>query len=127
MSIDGTSGPDYLVGTPGDDDINGFEGNDTIDGGLGADDMDGGEGDDQFVVDNAGDVIRELLGQGNDVVFASVSYTLNAGAYVETLSTSQHNATVAINLTGNALAQRLIGNYGDNILNSGGGADEMFG
>ncbi|HVQ09970.1 MAG TPA: Ig-like domain-containing protein, partial [Allosphingosinicella sp.] len=127
MIIDGTANDDYLVGIDSDDELNGFGGNDILDGGFGADDMDGGDGDDQFVVDNAGDVIRELLGGGNDVVFASVSYTLNAGAYVEVLSTSQHDATDAINLTGNDLASRLIGNYGANILDGGGGADELIG
>ncbi|HVQ08004.1 MAG TPA: Ig-like domain-containing protein [Allosphingosinicella sp.] len=127
MPINGTPGDDYLVGTSGDDELNGLAGNDILDGLDGADIMDGGIGDDIFVVDNAGDVIRELIGEGGDTVFARVSYVLTAGAYVETLSTIQHNATTAINLVGNAFAQTIYGNYGANVLNGGGGGDVLLG
>ena len=127
MPINGTSGDDYLIGTSGDDEINGLGGNDVLDGLAGADIMDGGPGDDIFVVDNEGDVIRELLGEGGDVVFARVSYVLTAGAHVEALSTAQHNATAAINLAGNELAQALYGNYGANVLDGRGGADMLIG
>ena len=46
---------------------------------------------------------------------------------VELLSTNNHAATDALNLTGNLYAQTLIGNAGANRLNGGGGADLLIG
>ncbi|HVQ08001.1 MAG TPA: Ig-like domain-containing protein [Allosphingosinicella sp.] len=127
MPINGTPGDDNLIGTGGDDELNGLGGNDFLDGLAGADIMDGGTGNDIFVVDNEGDVIRELIGEGSDLVFARVSYALTAGAHVEVLSTVQHDATTAVSLAGNALAQTLYGNYGANVLDGRGGADVLVG
>ena len=58
-------------------------------------------------------------GQGTDSTFAAVSYVLTSGAHVENLSTISNTSTAAINLTGNALAQAIIGNDGINTLDSG--------
>ena len=69
----------------------------------------------------------EAAGGGNDIVYASASYTLGAGQSVEMLSTASHGATTAINLTGNNLANTLIGNAGANMLDGGGGADTLQG
>ena len=63
--------------------IIGNTGNNLIDGDAGADVMSGGAGNDIYFVDNAGDVVIENAGQGNDTVFASVNYALTAN--VETL------------------------------------------
>jgi Ca2+-binding RTX toxin-like protein len=52
-----------------------------------ADQMAGLAGNDTYYVDNAGDIIIEASGEGSDIVYASIGYTLNAGAYVELLST----------------------------------------
>ena len=80
------------------------------------------------MVQNAGDVIVENGGQGNDTVQSSVTYTLTAGADVETLRTTDDNGTAAINLTGNAANNQVIGNNGDNTLNGGGGnSDQLTG
>jgi Ca2+-binding RTX toxin-like protein len=95
----------------------------TLDGSLGADTMAGGQGDDTYIVDNAGDTVIELSGQGNDTVRSSVSYSL-VGAAVETLVLT---GTAAINGTGNVLDNTLIGNSGANTLDGGAGADTMTG
>ncbi|HYI47412.1 MAG TPA: calcium-binding protein, partial [Allosphingosinicella sp.] len=127
ITVTGTSGNDTLFGTAGDDLLQGLEGNDILDGGAGIDITEGGGGDDWHYVDNAGDVVQEAVGEGTDRVFASVSYTLGAGAEAEIMSTDFHAGTAAINLTGNALAQAIYGNDGANALNGGGGADALIG
>jgi Ca2+-binding RTX toxin-like protein len=72
--------------------------------------------------------VNEGVGGGaNDRIFASVSYSLGAGVQVERLTTSDNNATTAINLTGNELANIIFGNAGANILNGGSGADLLTG
>jgi Ca2+-binding RTX toxin-like protein len=100
----------------------GNSGSNLLDGRAGADTMIGGAGNDVYFVDNAGDVVVENLGEGNDAVFALVDYTLAAN--VETL-VLQGNAN--LNGTGNALANSIFGNSGDNTLDGGGGADMLTG
>ncbi|HYI49312.1 MAG TPA: Calx-beta domain-containing protein [Allosphingosinicella sp.] len=107
--------------------IYGNDGDNRLDGGAGADTLVGRAGNDQFYVDNPGDRIFEAAGQGNDRLFASVSYTLTGGAEVELMTTDWHAGTAAIDLTGNALANIIHGNDGDNILNGGAGADALVG
>ena len=77
-AITGTAGANRLRGLEGADDLKGYAGNDNLDGGTGADLMDGGDGDDNYVVDNAGDVVAEEAGKGYDRVLAAVSYVLTA-------------------------------------------------
>ena len=98
-----------------------------LDGGGGDDVMHGFGGDDYYVVDSAGDQAIEVAGQGYDVVFARTSYTLAAGTSVEALSTITWEATGAINLTGNELANALYGNAGANVLDGKGGTDVLEG
>ncbi len=107
--------------------IGGGSGNDTLDGGTGADTMRGGGGDDSYFVDDLGDRVLEYTGGGNDTVFARSSYVLQAGYSVEILRASSVASTVALDLTGNELAQTLVGNSGANRLDGGGGADTMRG
>jgi Ca2+-binding RTX toxin-like protein len=72
--------------------------------------------------------VNEGAGQGTlDRVFASADYTLNAGAYVEILSTDWHAGTTAIRLGGNELNNTIMGNAGDNVLRGYGGADQTLG
>lgn len=128
VALTGGNGKDKLVGNGLANNLSGGEGDDTLDGGGGADTMTGGNGDDWYFVDNAGDVIIEPVGQGAfDRAFASVSYTLTAGASIELFSTTNHTGTTTINLTGNELPDNLYGNDGDNILNGMAGADFMTG
>ena len=125
--IGGYLGADTLNGLGGNDWLDGGGNADTLDGGTGADTMIGGFGDDAYFVDNAGDTIIEAAGQGTDNANASVSYTLGVNESVETLQTTNAAATTAINLTGNNIANTVIGNAGDNALDGGGEADSLNG
>ncbi|WP_051206324.1 proprotein convertase P-domain-containing protein [Sporomusa ovata] len=111
-----------LQGTSSNDTLIGDAGGQTLDGGLGADTMEGRTGDDTYIVDNAGDVVKEVAGGGYDTVKASVNYTLPGEVEALTLT-----GTANSNGTGNAVANRITGNSGNNVLNGGGGSDTLIG
>ena len=102
--------------------IYGNAGNNIIDGGGGADILIGGAGNDIYIIDNAGDVVVENAGEGNDTVYTSVNYTLAANAEVLLLQGSS-----GLQVNGNALANTIYGNGGNNVIDGGGGADFMIG
>ncbi|MGO4833766.1 PQQ-dependent sugar dehydrogenase, partial [Rhizobiaceae sp. 2RAB30] len=120
-------GADRIDGGPGNDRLFGGGGNDTLIGGTGTDQMTGGPGNDVFNVDNGGDRVFEAAGQGNDTVYASVTFALAAGQYIETLTTTLLSGTGVINLSGNEFAQRINGNNGANTLSGLGGNDTLAG
>jgi Ca2+-binding RTX toxin-like protein len=144
----GTDNPETLTGTPGDDVmdarggndiVNGLGGNDSIDGGTGADQMDGSTGNDTYFVDNAGDTVTELAGEGYDLIIASVSYTLGAGVHVEEL-VAPTSITGSVTFIGNELdniirgtrfTDTLRGMAGNDVLDRGtiteGGLNTMVG
>jgi Ca2+-binding RTX toxin-like protein len=103
--------------------ITGSGDNDTLDGGGGADTLRGGGGNDIYIIDNAGDVVVESAGAGTDEVrTALAAYML--GANVENLTgTSATGQT----LTGNALANVIIGAGGNDTIDGGAGADTLRG
>ena len=108
--------------------IRGDAGSNYLDGMAGADTLQGFQGDDEYFVDNAGDRIIEVAGQGTaDRVTAFVSYTLTAGAAVEKIETIDAAAATAINLTGNEFSQIIKGNAGDNRLEGREGSDTLHG
>ncbi|MEI6162545.1 MAG: calcium-binding protein, partial [Roseococcus sp.] len=118
----GNAGANSLTGNAGANLLLGLEGNDLLNGGLGADTMEGGAGNDSYTVDNAGDVVIEAPGGGNDLVRASISYTL--GADVEKLALS---GLADLDGTGNALVNSLTGNAGANLLSGMDGNDVLSG
>jgi Ca2+-binding RTX toxin-like protein len=125
--LTGLAGDDTLKGFGGADILNGGPGIDTLVGGAGADQMTGLGGSDTYYVDNAGDSVTESGGQGSDTVRTSVSWTLTAGADVETLQTTNAAGVGSINLTGNSSGNVITGNNGNNILNGGDGNDTLTG
>ncbi len=111
-----------LTGNNGDDTLTGNGGADSLDGGGGSDTMAGGAGDDTFYADSTFDTANENADEGVDTVFSSATYTL--GANVENLTLT---GAGAINATGNALNNVIVGNSGANFINGGAGADAMSG
>ncbi|HEX6376848.1 MAG TPA: calcium-binding protein [Allosphingosinicella sp.] len=113
--LTGNDGHDTLVGGGGADTLYGGADHDTLTGGTGADHMEGNTGNDVYVVDNSGDVVVELSGEGIDHVYSSLA--------VYTIPDEVENATFnglsgTFTVTGNAL---------DNVIYGGGGADTMSG
>jgi Ca2+-binding RTX toxin-like protein len=108
--IHGTVSADNLGGTGMDDDVYGHAGDDQLDGGAGADSLTGGGGDDVYFVDNAGDVVSELPGEGTDEVRTGLTtYVLPAN--VEKLTGASD------------VAHDFRGNGSDNVLTGGAGGD----
>ncbi|PZQ60674.1 MAG: hypothetical protein DI570_13805 [Phenylobacterium zucineum] len=104
------------------DTLQGLAGADTLDGGAGADRLEGGAGDDLFIVDNAGDLVIELTGEGFDTVQTALAYAL-PGNVEKLVQTGSGNVAG----TGNALDNTLTGNSGANLLKGEGGADYIDG
>jgi len=126
-SLYGNAGANVLNGAGGADFLVGLGGNDLLIGGAGADVMRGGAGNDAYRVEDALDAVFEGVGEGDDAVYAGLSYTLTAGAAVETLGTTNAAGTAAIDLTGNDYGQSIYGNAGANRLHGDGGADHLVG
>ena len=120
-SLAGGDDADSLDGGAGADVLDGGAGDDVLDGGVGPDTMAGGTGDDTYFVDDAGDVVTELPGEGSDTIIASVDTVLPDEVEALVLAGSAHAGT------GNGLANLLIGTAGADSLDGAGGADTMEG
>jgi serralysin len=102
--------------------LNGTAGNDTLSGIGGDITMIGGLGNDTYMVDSPGDSVVEYGNAGIDTVKSSLSYTL--GTYAENLTLTGGNA---INGTGSAWHNLVIGNSGANVLKGMAGNDTLRG
>ncbi|MFP6849672.1 MAG: hypothetical protein VCA57_13315 [Pseudomonas sp.] len=148
----GNGQDNVLTGNAAANTLNGGAGNDVLDGAGGADKLFGGTGDDTYIVDLVAkgsgakatvaleDTVSEKVGEGdadtlvlrlsNDVegklATATNATTLTLGANLEVFDASQ-TGILTLNLTGNALANTLIGNDGDNVLTGGAGLDSLVG
>jgi Ca2+-binding RTX toxin-like protein len=100
----------------------GNAGSNLLDGRGGADAMFGSTGNDVYVVDDAGDMVVENASEGSDAVFATLDYALTANVETLVLQGSGNFAG-----TGNALANGIYGNSGNNTLDGGAAADMLTG
>ncbi|MDI6028179.1 calcium-binding protein [Corticibacterium sp. UT-5YL-CI-8] len=80
-------------------------------------------GDDTYYVDNVGDRVVEVDGEGNDTVIASISYSLKA-IYAENINLV---GAGVINATGNKFSNVIVGNSSSNIINGMAGNDVLTG
>lgn len=102
----------------------GLDGLDTLDGGAGVDTLVGGKGDDTYRLSNDGDKITEELNAGTDTIEISNTYSLSSTSNVENLTLL---GTTAINGTGTAGANTIIGNAATNLLSGLAGSDSLKG
>jgi serralysin len=102
--------------------IRGNSQNNVLNGVTGADTLIGGAGNDTYLVDGPGDRVMENAGEGIDSVQSSASHTLAAN--VENLLLTD---ITAINGTGNALNNSIVGSDVANTLAGGDGNDTLLG
>ncbi len=113
---------DRLTGNLQNNVLTGGAGNDILIGWTGADVLIGGTGDDSYFISAVSDNLIEELGEGTDKVNTSVTYTLPA--HVENLILRD---ALAIDGTGNDLANNIEGNAANNKLNGKDGDDLLSG
>jgi len=114
----------------GNDIITTGQGNDTLNGRTGADRLLGGAANALHSVDQLADVIIESAERGTaDRIAAGASDVLAGGVGIEIMTTTSSGEVGKISLIGNALAQRIFGNAGADVLNDGGfgAADTLTG
>ncbi|MEE4016129.1 calcium-binding protein, partial [Roseibium sp. FZY0029] len=116
------SGNLFLAGNELDNTLLGNAGVNTLNGRAGADRMFGYGGNDTYVVDNAGDFVGEVAGNGIDTVLTAVSRNLDANVERMTLLGSGN-----INAGGNSLDNVILGNSGSNRINASSGNDTIKG
>jgi Ca2+-binding RTX toxin-like protein len=124
LTVMDTYSPGYRDGTGGRLQLVDFSArNETFSGTTGADSFTGLDGNDTYTVNNAGDVVIEAAGGGDDMVIASFSYTLPDNVENLTLTSEAGDASGF----GNALKNNLYGNAGNNILWGFAGNDRFYG
>ncbi|OAM53242.1 hypothetical protein A7981_07560 [Methylovorus sp. MM2] len=130
-TIEGNSASNKLEGLGANDSLIGGAGNDTLDGGAGADTMIGGAGNDTYIVDNALDVVNELVTgalSGVDkvrLVSGYVPFSFIAQNEIENIDASALG--FGLSLTGNALANAITGTANTDELFGEAGNDTLIG
>jgi Ca2+-binding RTX toxin-like protein len=133
VAIDGTGNQlnNTITGNSATNTLYGLDGNDSLNGGLGADLLYGGQGNDTYFVNEAGDLVIELDGEGTDIVQSDITYQLPN--FVENLTLrgttllDGYGNELANVLTGNTASNRLFGYGGDDTLNGGNANDVLTG
>jgi Ca2+-binding RTX toxin-like protein len=120
--IIGSAGRDHIWGHAGNDVLFGNGGDDVLSGGDGDNTLAGGAGDDTYTIGSSGDRVRELAGEGEDTVHASVTFAL--GVNIENLFLEGWED---INGFGNGLDNTIRGNLEANVLNGKAGNDILIG
>jgi len=118
----GNDANNLLNGGDGSDSLQGGKGADTLVGGGGIDTLQGGLGNDVYVVWETGDIIQENALEGIDEVQSTFSITL--GSNLENLVLLGDNP---LRGTGNELANSIVGNGANNLLDGGAGIDTLSG
>ena len=147
-NVQGSAFADTLTGDGVANTLWGMAGNDGLNGGAGWDTLEGGDGDDQLNGGAGGDILRggagaDHLTGGADSDTASywdstAGVTINLQTGVNTGGTAQGDTIASdveiINgsnrndvMTGNALANELVGFDGIDTLSGGGGSDTLRG
>ena len=102
--------------------VSGVDTDDVLYDSAGIDTLAGGIGNDVYYVNNTDDVVIEAANAGNDIVGATVNYTLSENHNIETLSMLGSGLTG----TGSAGADTLHSNGGPNTLVGLGGDDVYY-
>lgn len=143
--ITGDDGPNLLNGGYGSDTVEGGAGDDALRGNRGNDDLSGGDGADVLSPHRGKDATHG--GEGDDIVFGSWDTdTHNGGPGVDTINYSTSHDELDLDLTagtatadatdqltgfenavGTNQSDHLVGDAGDNRLDSGRGVDEITG
>lgn len=125
--LSGHAGSDKLYGGDGNDTLNGNDGNDLLDGGTKADVMSGHTGNDQYFIDTALDQTLEALNQGIDTLRSSTVHLDLSSLSRANIENAVLIGTTALNITGSAADNVLLGNGGRNIIKGGAGNDRIDG
>jgi Ca2+-binding RTX toxin-like protein len=129
VAFAGDDSGNAIAGTRAADTLAGAGGDDTLTGGAGADSLSGGAGSDRYDIDNAGDRVSELVGDGHDLVESAVTFSLveNGKTVFGPLEDLTLTGTRAIAGAGNALDNVITGNIAANTLSGGDGEDTLIG
>lgn len=121
-------GIEGLWGSASDDTLTGNAAGNVLDGRAGADLLVGLAGDDVYFVDDAGDVVRDVIGVGldggRDTVYSRVSFNLGSTG-AETLVL--RGGFLDLNARGSSAANTIRGNAGENVIAGAAGNDLLYG